>query len=477
VIYGAPVTGKTTMLQTLMLSAAMTYRPDQVHMYVMDFGGWNMNLLADLPHVGGIANDNEPERIQKLILLLQEILEERKLRFSKAGVGNINAFREVTRGKIADIILLVDNFGPVLKLYPDLDVFFGTLTSSGANYGMYLVATASASNAVPNKISQNIKNAIALQMIEKSDYTYLVGKVSDQLPAIAGRGFCKGTPPLMFQAALPVSGEGVRELRNQIRHRVDAMMASWKGSLPQPIPELPERIPYGSVSSEGIALGLSVEKVTPVSYDLAKQHYLLISGTAQSGKSSLLQVVTRQMMEKLNGQLYVFDVKNSGLTSIRSMAAKYLSNAQQIDQFIEQLRPELQDRLSRKQADPNAVFTPIVMVVDDYERFFSAVSNDTVARLNAIIKIGTGLGLYLIAAGDAYGMASLVNKGEAVAHAMSHSKQLVMLGGCMNDHCTVSVKASYSQKNEVLNEKEGFFIGTDGIVRFKTMEPHREVTG
>ena len=46
------------------------------------------------------------------------------------------------------------------------------------------------------KISQNIKSAIALQMIDKSDFTYTVGKVSGMLPEVMGRGYVKGNPPL-----------------------------------------------------------------------------------------------------------------------------------------------------------------------------------------------------------------------------------------------------------------------------------------
>ena len=184
VVYGAPVTGKTTLLQTLIMSVALTRKPDEVSIYIMDFGGWNMSILRDLPHVGGIANDNEPERLKKLVLLLSDALQERKEKFSKAAVGNISAYRDSTGEKIPDVFLMVDNFGALIKMYPDLDAFFITLTGSGANYGIYMIATATATNAVPMKISQNIRNALALQMIDKSDYTYTVGKVSSMRKGI-----------------------------------------------------------------------------------------------------------------------------------------------------------------------------------------------------------------------------------------------------------------------------------------------------
>lgn len=469
IIYGAPVTGKTTLLQTLLMSVAMTCSPDKVNLYVMDFGGWNMSVLKDLPHLGGIANDNEPERINKLVILLQDMMEERKIKFSKAGVGNIGAYREATRDRIPDIILAIDNFGPALKMYSDLEAFFVALTGSGANYGIYMVATASASNAVPVRVSQNAKNALALQMIDKSDYTYIVGKTSGKLPAVMGRGFTKGNPPLEFQTALPAPGENDKTISDNIRKIADAMNRKWNGIRPAMIPEMPDVIPYGSIKTSGICLGLSTEKVSPITLDPTKQHYLLISGMAQSGKSELLQVAARQLKQNMGGSLYIFDVKGDNAALSKNFADAYLDNAAQMDVFVENLRPEMQKRHSQKQADPTAEFSPIIIVIDDYSQFFKAVSNDSISRLLAIVKLGMGLGLYLFAACDAYELTALVNKGETVSLSMAKGKCSVVLGGCLNDHAAIQTKAPFAQKSVSVKEREGYFVSNGESVRFKAM--------
>ena len=470
VIYGAPVTGKTTLLQTLIMSTAVTRKPDEVSIYVVDFGGWSMSVLKDLPHVGGIANDNEPERLKKLVLLLSDMLQERKEKFSKAAVGNISAYRDSTGEKLPDVLLVVDNFGAMIKMYPDLDTFFITLTSSGANYGVYMVATATAINTVPMKISQNIRSVLALQMISKSDYTYTVGKVSSELPAIMGRGYTKGNPPLEFQTALPAPGQDDKAVSDSIRKIITSIQNAWKGGLPDMIPEMPEAIPYGSIKTNGIALGLSVDKVQPVAYDYTKQHYLLISGVEQSGKSNLLQVIAKQMKEKLNGKLYLFNIKGERLNEIRSVAEKQFVSAVEIDNFIENLRPELQRRYRERQTDSSSTFEPIILAVDDFTVFFKAISNDTADRVRAIIKIGKGLGLYLIVASDAFELSGFFTKGEVTALALGRAKQAVMLGGCMNDHGAIPTKASYNQKSVPVREREGM-ITTDGnITVFRTMD-------
>lgn len=470
VIYGAPVTGKTTLLQTLVMSIAMSRQPDEASIYIMDFGGWNMSVLRDLPHVGGIANDNEPERLKKLVLLLSDVLQERKEKFSKVGVGNIASYRDATNERIPDMYIVVDNFGAMIKAYPDLDVFFISLTNSGANYGIYLVATATAANAVPVKIGQNIKNALALQLIDKNDFTYIVGKVNSQLPTIMGRGYAKGTPPLEFQTALPATGMNDKEVSDNVRKLAKLMQTVWTGDMPIMIPEMPETIPYGSIKTKELALGLSLDKVQPITHDFTKQHYLLISGIEQSGKSNLLQVIARQIKEKLGGKLYVFNIKGSGLSRLLDASDAYYTSASDIDVFVEGLRPELQRRHSDMQSGKVDGDEPIILAIDDYTLFFKAVSNDTIQRLLAIVKIGKGLALYLIVAGDAYELSSFSSKGEALTLALGKSKQTVMLGGCMNDHAAIPTTASYSQKNVPVREHEGVFISNSSYTLFKPIE-------
>lgn len=469
VIYGVPAAGKTTMLKTFVMSAAMSRRPDEAWVYIMDFGGWNLSVLKELPHVGALANDNEPERIEKMAVLLQELLKERKELFSSAGVGSLSGYRDATGQTIPEIFLVLDNFGPVLKRYPALEPFFIEFTGSGTNYGMYLVATATAYNNVPYKIAQNIKNPVALQMIDKSDYTYLVGKVNSALPAVIGRGFVKGTPPLEFQAALPARGQNDKSISDRIRHLAAEMNQCWRGASPRKLPVMPETIPYGSVHTPKPCLGLSVTTVVPLCYDFDTQHYLMISGTEQSGKSNMLQVVVKQLKERMGGSVYVFALEDQPLSGLRELSDVILTSPREIDQFVENLRPELQKRQREKQQEHGRSFPPIILAVDDYSELFRQVSNDTVARLLAVIKLGHGLGLYLIMTSDAYGLTSLYNKGEAVSIAIAKGAASVLLGGCLNDHGAFPVRGSYAQKSALVRQREGFFLNHGEAERFRAM--------
>ena len=468
IVYGAPVTGKTTFIQTLVISTAMTRKPDEVSIYIMDFGGRNMMILRDLPHVGGIAFDNEPERLKKLMTLLEDTLQRRIELFSSAGVSNVQAYRDITNERIPDIIVAIDGFGTLLKSYPEMDEMFIRLSGNAANYGIYLVLTANAVNVVPIRISQNIKTALALQLPDKGDYSSVVGRVPQQLPAVLGRGYVKGNPPLEFQTALPAPGDSDKDISENIRRIAQIMNTAWAGILPDPIPEMPKVVPYGSIRLPGIVLGLSTEKVRPVEYDYGRQHFLLISGTAQSGKTTLLTTLARQFKEKLNAKVIVFKGKDT-TSDFSNCADVVLSSSAEIDEFVEHLRPEMQRRQSKKQANETCAFQPILISVDDYADFFKGISNETALRLQAIIKLAEGLGIFLVVAADAYEIASMASQGEAVASALSKGRQAVMLGGCLNDHGAIQTNVSYSQKGIAVKEYEGFYVSNKNVTGFKAM--------
>ena len=52
-IHGGPKSGKTTALQTFILSAAALHSPRAVSFYCLDYGGGKLRDLESLAHVGG----------------------------------------------------------------------------------------------------------------------------------------------------------------------------------------------------------------------------------------------------------------------------------------------------------------------------------------------------------------------------------------------------------------------------------------
>lgn len=469
VVYGAPTTGKTTFLQTLIMSAALNYSPEEFNVYVMDFGSLSMRVFASLPHIGGIAEMGQDERIAKLVNLLRDELEYRKNLFAKAGVGSISAYKDMHDAeKLPYILLIIDNFNAVLPTYPELDSFFVMLTQSGASYGVYMAASATGANGFSFKLKDSINMRYALRLAEDSDYSGIVNRTEGLYPEnYMGRGLVRGTPPLQFQTALPTEGATDNEISKNIRMIAEQMKKTWTGRSARKIPEMPETIEYGSIDGNEIYLGLSAHKVEPVAFDYRSQHYLMISGMPGAGKSNLLKALSYQMYESVDCTVYALDINGSNLQAL-SQIGTYINKASDIDAFFDDLMPTLKKRQERGSKEGS--FAPILLVIDDFTSFFAAVSEKTVKRILAIIKLCVGLDVYLLMAADAGDLAMKRMQSEEITMSCVTAKQAVLLGGYINDHGAFRLKPTQAQRNTELGEKEGFFVSKTGIVHMKTMQ-------
>ncbi len=468
-VFGAPGTGKTTLLQTVVMSLIWNYSPEDVNIYLMDFGGWNMGIFRQFPHVGGIANDNEEIKIEKLIQLLERKLVERKEKFSDIGVGSCQAYRQATGEKIPDIVLILDNFAPVLQLYPDMDSFFIRLTREGGNYGIYFLVSANNPMALGFKVNQNIKMAVALNMSDKSDYQGIVGRTNGLEPeSEEGRGLVKGNPPLEFQTALPAYGENESERVRRIKGLAEEMSQMWKGRKAFPIPIMPANIAYGSIAGPGIKLGFSVKEVEAVYLPESGQHYLPVVGTVESGKSNMLRVLAKQFQEREEASVVYVDVNNSPFISDME-GCHFLTEMKDFDYYMQNLVPVLQERKSIHDKDKNQRFEPIAIFIDDYRTAYEQMQEMTAKRLEAIIRLGAGLDVFLYIAEEADTFCRLYAQGEPVSMLMVKENRAILLGGSFTSYPVFHSEMSGLEKNQVLGEWEGYWLDKGKTIRFKAM--------
>lgn len=468
-LYGAPGSGKTTFLQTFAMSACLSNSPEEVNLYMMDFGGWSLNMFQSFPHVGGSANDSEEERINKLAQLLSAELEGRKKRFASIGVSTLSTYRQVTGEKLPYILLLVDSFGAVLPTYPDLESFFIRLTREGGSYGVLLVATANAASAIPFKLKSNIKTSMALQLTDQSMYPDIVGKTGGLVPEdTAGRGLVRLGQVLEFQTALPAPGDTEGDVVINIRHLGRQMSDAWNGGRPKTIPVMPEVIAFGSVSCDNVAIGLYMNDISPVPLDFQENHCVLISGTPGSGKSNLLKVITAQLSGK-GVRIAAFAPGRQGLETIRAYADKFCVTGEEMDRYIESLAQELQRRKNAKDTGGETNFEEIAIIVDDWKGCFELIDNSTVKRLEMIVRLAAGLGVYLVLACDSTAAGMFFNQGEAVISVLVNRGTGIILGGNLRAHMAFDVDMPYSEKELVLGPHEGYILRKGKASRFKTM--------
>ena len=92
-VVGAPQTGKSSLLRTLMLSAMLTHTPAEIQFYCIDYGGGTLAPLAGAPHVGAVAGRRDPQTAQPLLSEMLRLITAREQLFAEQAIDSLAAFR------------------------------------------------------------------------------------------------------------------------------------------------------------------------------------------------------------------------------------------------------------------------------------------------------------------------------------------------------------------------------------------------
>lgn len=335
-IFGAPGTGKTIFLQTLITSLVHDHSPKEINLYVLDFGGRNLKVFEPLPHIGAVIYSDELERVQRLVRFLEKELERRKKLVEK--FGNMAALRSQSPDEApAEIVVILDGYSSYAEVFKNQIVSaeidaINRLAAQGGNLGIHLIVTTDLVKNFPAKLLNNIAGSIAFELNDAGDYIAVVGKTGGLVPArdIGGRGLLKGVPTLEFQTALPYRN------RLDLENLVLEMSSHWNGDCPTQVPPLPEIVSLGSLLPQGtdweaappaglpvpLGLELSTPDLQTAFISLTEGPHFWISGGVQSGKSSMLQTWLLALAEKYSRQhiqFFLFDMSYGNLEALNDL--------------------------------------------------------------------------------------------------------------------------------------------------------------
>ena len=289
-LYGSPGTGKTTFLQTVAMDLARKQSPENLTMYLLDFGTNGLAPLTQLPHVADSLLLDQTEKIQKFIRIINRELDRRKKLLSEHGVGTIALYREVTGKQEPTMVILMDSYESMKDEPYETDLFklFMRISREGLSIGVHLIITASRQNNLRAQLYSNFKHQLTLPQNDISEVRGIVGAtpLASTMEDIKGRALMKRDEVDVVQFALPVAGDNDIQIINNLRDQVQSLKEMWTGHTPAGIPMVPDELTeatfYGredvaALLDEGkVPLGLDLENVQPLSWDLIKGNLLYI---------------------------------------------------------------------------------------------------------------------------------------------------------------------------------------------------------
>lgn len=306
VIHGGAKSGKSTALQTFILSAANLHSPREVSFYCLDYGGGQLRALEDLAHVGSVASPLEPERIRRTFGELEQLLRSRQQR---------EVFRERQASgfddEFGEVFLVIDNlyaFGrdntdqfntrnPLLAKVTEL-------VNVGLAYGIHVVITTPSWLEVPLAMRDGLGLRLELKLHDPRDSNVrLVGALHRPAEAVPpdqpGRGLTMAAEHFLFAAP---------EL-----DQVAAINARHPEVSAPPVRLLPTNLTPAAVGAtyrgaDRIVIGQREEDLAPVELNFADNPLLMVLGDTKSGKTTLLRHIIRTVRENSTPDHVAFTV-------------------------------------------------------------------------------------------------------------------------------------------------------------------------
>lgn len=376
-VAGTTGSGKSELLQTYILSMATLYHPYEVGFVIIDFKGGGMaNQFKDLPHMMGRITNIDGKEINRSLRSIKAELNKRQRLFAEAGVNHIdNYIIKVRKGEVKiplpHLILIVDEFAELKAEQPDFMKELISAARIGRSLGVHLIlATQKPSGQVDEQIWSNSRFKLCLKVQSPQDSNEVLKSPLAAEIKEPGRAYLQvGNNEMfeLFQSAysgapertedsnlkeftiyeitssgkrLPVYVQKKKKEQN-VKTQLDAMvqyMASFcqknqLKKLPEIcLPSLEECIefPIQKASSDrsshivaeiGIYDDPDNQLQDVYSVDLTNQNMMLI-GSAQSGKTNLLQTLIRSVTTKYTPQdvnIYIIDFASMYLKNFETL--------------------------------------------------------------------------------------------------------------------------------------------------------------
>jgi S-DNA-T family DNA segregation ATPase FtsK/SpoIIIE len=412
VVVGAPRTGKSTLLSTMVVSLALRHDPTDLQVYALDLGGGGLHLVEGLPHVGAVLGRSHLAEILVLLRRLSALVEERADAFRRHRIADMTAYHRLRREGVIDddfgeVVLAIDNWAGLAQDldHAQMDLVHDVITR-GLHHGVHVVATAARWQDLRLAVRDNIGGRFELRLSDPIDSEIDRG-VSATIPTgLPGRGI--GPGGRMVQVALPrldgspdggVTGALERTCRLVADRWVTREQAPPVRTLPATIDahELPA--PAGA----GVVMGLEETRMAGWEVDLFGAYpHLLVLGDGESGKTNTLRLLLRRL-----AGFHGPDALRLALVDYRRQLHQEIPEPHRFGvagtpeaaaSLVERICADLASR--RLPDDVRSIGSPyphLVMVVDDQDLVAGAMANP-LAALADLLPRGRDLGFHLVVA-------------------------------------------------------------------------------
>lgn len=326
-ILGAGGSGKTTALQTLICSAALTHTPQQVQFYCLAYSSTALTTVSRIPHVGEVAGPTDPYGVRRTVAELLALVRERKRSFLECGIASMEMFRRRKFGGEAgpvpddgfgDVYLVIDNYRALAEENEVLIEQVNVIINQGPSFGVHVVVTADRESELRPPVRSGFGSRIELRLAAVEDAKLVRSRFAKDVPVKPGRGMVAvnyvrldsdpqaGLHTLVARPALGSTPDNVFECDSVVAavSRLTSAQAPPVRRLParfgvEQVRELASRDTRQGVGAGGIAWAISELDMAPVYLNFAENSHLMVTGRRECGRTTTLATIMSEI-----GRLY-----------------------------------------------------------------------------------------------------------------------------------------------------------------------------
>ena len=388
-LYGATGSGKELFLTTLIYSLITTYTPQEVGIYILDFGTGVLKNFAESSHVGDIITSDDTEKIENLFKYIKREVNVRRRMFLDYN-GNYQDFVAKSDKKIPNIVVIINSYEVFAELYNNLTDIVYELARECSKFGIYFVLSTNSYGGVKTKLLQTFKTKFALQLNSEFEYMSIFGNTDRLLPSkFFGRGLFKNNTVLEFQTAYAFEKE---ELYSKIKELSRRVFEGYKTKM-RTIPVLPKEISFVLLNRR--AIGLDYIPVGMLKKDLSianisldnKLSYILSFRNFDENIPFIDNFLN--ILERGNLETIVFDSKNiydeSKFQNIQYVSYNYSEKLNYLDDFINKSYEVYQQNNNNIRSIKQV--SDIVCVIVGVNKFLGALTDEDMKKfINIVTK-------------------------------------------------------------------------------------------
>ncbi|MGH3960393.1 type VII secretion protein EccCa [Mycobacterium sp.] len=337
-ILGSGGSGKTTALQTLICSAALTHTPEQVQFYCLAYSGTALTTVAGLPHVGEVAGPTDPYGVRRAVAELLALVRERKRSFLEHEIASMEVFRRrkfggepgsVPDDGYGDVYLVIDNYRALAEENEILIEQVNQIINQGPSFGVHVMVTADRESELRPPVRSGFGSRVELRLAAVEDAKLVRSRFAKDVPVKPGRGMVavnyvrldsdpqSGLHTLVGRPALESTPRG-----DFASDSVAAAVSQVAAGRARPVRRLPARYDIEQlrtvaaadhrqgVGAGGIAWAISELDMQPVYLNFAENAHLMVTGRRECGRTTTLATIMSEI-----GRLYAPGASSAPPTS------------------------------------------------------------------------------------------------------------------------------------------------------------------